>query len=350
MTKLFFQIVLFLIYSISSFAQDCQPERVALQSSDPQIQLDGFSYAPPVSPKGIALVLGGSGFSKAGFGGPSKLACLLSKNGLLSFEWNKRGIVTHHDFLDISIDKEQYGKATVSQRALDLQSVINQLSLEHKELKIHLVGGSEGGSVITNLDSHYLPLASSIVIFNSLSMGASEAVARNMLENGAKNWLTLIDPNKDDLVSSEEINEIYSSDLPWFALASLIQSRGFVHFDKNSDGNLTGKEFGSELYEYYGFQFEDRNEYWFDSNELPNNYHEDARSLKTFSEICESLETPTLVQYGLLDESIPSHLSEKTQSQCEANNATQFKAYDNGHAPNLDYFEDIIEFLMNNND
>ena len=87
--------------------------RLTIASID-SIQLDSFIYFPEsVQPKAVVLVIGGSGLTHAGFGGPSKFAKAFGDSGFISVEWNKRGLITNADLTDIYKDFAVYNTTTI---------------------------------------------------------------------------------------------------------------------------------------------------------------------------------------------------------------------------------------------
>ena len=151
-----FNLFLITVLSCLTNLSAAQIERSYFEVED-NIELEGFFHMPLDTNliKGVVLVVGGSGFTKGGFGGPAGLAKKLADSGYISFEWNKRGLRTNQSFTSVEMSKI-YESADIDNIYSDAVGAMDHVTGIYPNLPLYVVGGSEG-SIITTLLAESFP-------------------------------------------------------------------------------------------------------------------------------------------------------------------------------------------------
>ena len=341
MNKLIFALNI-LVFSISTYATEVK--RLLIPSVD-GIHLDSFEYLPdnPSLARGVILVIGGSGFTHAGFGGPARFATSFSQKGYFGIEWNKRGIVTNTELKDTSLDVTIYNTAIIENIFKDASQVLTFVKSRYPGLPIFVLGGSEGSVTTTLLAEHFPTDIKAAATFGNVVMPFIQTSSMQITDLFLKeNWKSL-DINVDDKVTAEELSTFKSTDEEFTFLANA----NFSKADLSNDGFISFKEMSAFIVNHFVNEHPNSN-YWLDSSGVANGYLASMYKLAPLTYRANNITIPVFMAQGEDDWNTPVQDVYEFQIQCKALNKNNFtfKYYAGvGHAPSNDMFNDFLNYF-----
>lgn len=340
MKKLVF---LFTVLS-SCFVFASNLNRVLVSSTD-NIKLDTFVYNPSneTVPKGVILAIGGSGFTRAGFGGPSSFCRGFSANGFVAIDWNKRGIITSNDLKSTSVDFSVYNSATIENIFLDAASILEYAVKTYPHLPIFVVGGSEGSVTTTLLAQYYGKSIRAVATFGNVVMPFVQTASMQITDLFLKeNW------KKFDL---DQNNEVTPSEYSGFKTEDeefkFFMKTPFTMIDRSEDGIITFDEMSAFIVDYFVNEHPNKN-YWYDSSGVANQYLESMYRLEPLTTRAYDISIPVFVAQGEIDWNTPAKNVYELEIQLKTTkkNNFRFKYYSKvGHAPSPEMFNDFLTFF-----
>jgi pimeloyl-ACP methyl ester carboxylesterase len=344
MRQIIATILLFL--SVSALAQGFESSRIHFQGGQEGVTLEGFLYKPQANaPKGVVMVIGGSGYTSGGFGGPAKFGMALAQNGFIGFEWNKRGLTSNKELNDVQLNYDLYKTATISNLILDAEAALDLLKTKFPTLPLFVIGGSEGSVVTTSLAQRNPDKIKAISTFGTViphfvEIVTSQANHDFLVTNGAF--------KKCDL---DEIDSYTEKELNCFAKTH--DDLGFLEgqfqkIDFNSDGRIDRNELLSGISDYLLLEISNPDEYWFEKSKVPPGFFKEMFKIKPLFNRVDEIKVPTLFMHGDLDDRTPIQYAYrlKTQTRTKGYSHIQFKFYKGvGHGPSAQMAADFLKFF-----
>lgn len=340
---LYFVLVLF--FAIPQ-ANAAQINRQLVASLDAPIQLDTFIYTPDfAAPKGVVLAVGGSGFTRAGFGGPSTLAKYASSLGYIAIEWNKRGLTTNSAVNDVQKDLSVYRTATFDRILVDAESILAFSKRTFPGMPIYIVGGSEGSAVTSRLAEFHPTEIRAIATFGTLVSPFVEIISKQLSDQiVAPNWKNL-DANGDQVISEKEFEKIKGKD-GWDFLTPF----AFKELDVTGDNAISYNELERFIVNYFVNEHPDQ-DFWLNSSGVATGWIESMFRIPSLFERAKNIRIPYIVLHGESDDKAPIKYVYEFES------FTKHLKYENfrfkyhagvGHGPNEKMFSEILEFFRMN--
>lgn len=331
---------------ISIHAWAAEPLRFSYTSSDPSIPLEGFIYEPvdPTNARGVVLVIGGSGFTKGGFGGPSKFARALSDQGYIAFEWNKRGIVSNADLTDTQKDFAIYNTATLDNILLDAEASFALLRNSYPGKDLYVIGGSEGSIVTTHLAEKFDSQIRAVAVFGVVVTHFVQVVEKQITDLVLEKYWNDYDQDQDNFLSPSEFSAIPRDHEDWGYLANM----GFSSIDVSRDQKISRDEAAKATMQFYLLDKNNRDEYWLESSGIASGYFESIFSVAPLTIRSENINIPVHVLQGEDDWNTPAkyvYQLENVTKIRQQNNFT-YKYYAGvGHSPSGEMLQDILQYF-----
>ena len=332
-------IVSFLTINVFGFTT----QRLTIPSID-SIQLDSFIYFPEgVEPKGIVLVIGGSGLTRAGFGGPSKFAKAFADNGFIGVEWNKRGLITNIEISDVLKDFSIYNTTTIDKIYADAQSVLIFMKSKYPQLPVFVLGGSEGSVTTTLLAEKDGNFITAVATFGNVIMPFIQTSSMQVSDLFLKERWQKIDLDRNNSVDSKELSEFSKTDKEF----AFIDKSIFSEIDLSGNGVLSYEELATYVVDYFVNNHPDK-DFWYKSSGVSTHYLDSMFRLPPLTSRSLNIVTPVFIAQGEDDWNTPVKQVYDFQIQCKALGKTNFifKYYAGvGHAPSAQMLNDFIMYF-----
>lgn len=318
-------------------------------NSNEGIQLEGFLYKPinEDTAKGIILSIGGSGFSRGGFGGPAAFSRYAQSNGFVAFEWNKRGVRSNSSLTDISVNRSEYDSTTMETLVDDAELALVCVSSKFPKLPVFAFGGSEGSYVTTLLAQRRPKDVFGIATFGTGIAPFIEVIEHQVAGHFLANYCKENNLHFDHQFSLDDLNSIAKSNEDFLPIINLLFP--------NEDAELKTvslAEIRNIVTKYWLLDVPNRDEYWFNTSATPKGFFESIIQIPSMFDRLEKISSPTLIMHGALDDSAPVQYAYQLQTVCKLRKLNNyfFKFFANaGHAPTpemidygLSFFENII--------
>lgn len=339
-------ILVALLLSMTSLAYAAEPSRFYYPSADPAFELEGFLYEPAdlSRARGVVIVIGGSGFTKGGFGGPSKFARVFSDQGYIAFEWNKRGITSNANLTNTTKDFSIYRTATLSNLLMDAERSLELMDTRYPNLPIFVVGGSEGSIVTTHLAEMYATRIRAVSIFGVVVTHFMQVIEKQLSDQVLKKHWKNFDLNEDKYLSPGEFAAITPDNEHWGFLADI----GFDAIDVTGDQKISRAEASKATIQFYLIDKEDRDEYWMETSGVAPGYIESIFSVAPLLNRSENISTPVFVLQGEDDWHTPAkyvyQLENVTRLRGQSNFSYTYYA-GTAHAPSGEMLSDILRYF-----
>ena len=334
-----FSFCILILFSSNVFAI----ERVSFSSSG-NINLEGFFYYPEKidNAKSLIIVIGGSGHTSGGFGGPSKASSLFANNGHISFEWNKRGIKSNEELTDINIDNSIYETATIDNIFLDASAALNFAHNLYPNLPVFVLGGSEGSIVTTLLAENYPHLITAAASFGTVVNSFIDTMFFQA-SDGINKSLFSYDADNDERISKDEFNSALAG---WRKFQDLVSdaNMSFDKIDFFKDGYIERNEIERMVTNHSLLT----SGYMMESSGLPDSYLRSMYSILPLYNRIQNIEIPFSFFHGTSDWNTPVDKVMQLELITKALNLDNFNFHyytGLGHAPSSQMFINILEFF-----
>ena len=334
--------LLLVVASSWAFASDVK--RLKIKSVD-NIKLDAFIYLPDdlAKAKGIVLTIGGSGFTKAGFGGPANFSQMFAASDFIALEWNKRGILTSQNVDSTTLDKSIYDSATIENIVVDASKVLEFARKTYPHLPVFIVGGSEGSVTTTLLAEYYPQDIKAVATFGNVVVPFVQLVHMQISSIVFQDVWNDLDTNKDQSLSPAEITG-FKTDLEEY---SFIAKLDFAKADVTSDGKLSRDEMAKFLVNYITLENPDK-DYSYKSSGVPPRYMDSIFRVAPLTNRAYNISIPVFIAQGEDDWNTPAKDVYQFQVQCQTSRLKNFsfKYYAKvGHAPSREMFSDFLSYF-----
>lgn len=338
-----FLLVLFLIFfSLEAFALD----RVYIETFD-KIKIEGFFHYPENidEAKSLIIVIGGSSYTKGGFGGPARFAKAFAEQGHIGFEWNKRGLRTNDELNVVTCNREEYEGANLDNLVLDAEVALIFAHNRYPHLPVYVVGGSEGSIVTTLLAEKYPKIISAAATFGTVVNSFIDYVLYQMNDNISEEFFKF-DQDDNQVISEAEFNRACSESK---AFADLIEEIGidFETIDFFKDGVIERNEIKRMLANYSLF----KPGYMLQTSGMPDSYFASIYSITPLYNRIQNITIPVGFFHGSDDWATP--VDKMLQLEIVAKTLKldnfSFRYYTGvGHAPSDEMAIDILKFFESN--
>lgn len=340
--------IITVFFSLSALATE--PTRVLFASNDTSFDLEGFLYEPTdmTNTKGVVLVIGGSGFTRAGFGGPAMFSQRASDSGFIAFEWNKRGLTTNHDLTEIHKNLDVYKSATIDNIFADASAALDFIKNRYPTLPLFIVGGSEGSIVTTHLAAKYPKSIKAISTFGTVVAPFINIVEKQMADQIINTYWSKFDLDKNEFIDVQEFSNI-QEDGEW---AIFIENYSFTEIDVTADSKISRSELSRVLLLTFLSDEEKYTEHWLETSGIAPNYFEAIFSIESLYNRAKNIKVPALFVHGEEDWNTPVEdvYQLENLSAVMGYDHFQFKYYNSiGHAPSPEMLVDILEYFENIN-
>lgn len=341
-----FVFVILFFFSINVLA--AVPQRVLIDSSS--VKIDSFVYQPEnlAHAKGVILVIGGSGFTHAGFGGPSKLCQFASSKGYVCVEWNKRGLKTNIELNAIEKNLEIYNTATIENIYYDAKSVLLYMNSRFPDLKLFVAGGSEGSVTTTLLAERNPNLIKAVSTFGNVVVPFVQVLHNQLTDLTVKKWWSILDADNNSYLDEVEYSKALQSGKLGQDLIQLLSSFKFDEIDITQDHRVNFDELSRMIATYFLKTMPNLDQYWLDSSGVAKGWIESMLKLPSLYERSQKILVPVFVVQGEDDWNTPVqdvYKFELFSKKLGLSNFT-FKYYAGvGHAPSPEMFSDILSFF-----
>jgi alpha-beta hydrolase superfamily lysophospholipase len=327
---------------LPSFAGDVK--RVYFKSID-DIEIEGFFHLPK-APKGLIIMVGGSGPSNGGFGGPTLFAEAFLDKGYASFEWNKRGIRTNDEYSDVSLDKNTYSTNSLDNIILDAEAAFLYAVNTYPDLPIFVVGGSEGSLVASVLAQKYPNQITAGATFGTVVESFIAYVTQQLTD---PTWVALLKYDTDDSnsLSKEEYSKALEG-LPDLNALFTQLNISFNDIDFLKDQSIRMIEVQKVLTE--GIIVNSPG-YMLESSGLPDSYFPSIFRLEPLYNRIHDITIPFAFFHGNEDWNTPVKYLVKLEILVKTFGLEnfEFNYYPGlGHGPSREMFDDIVKFLEGN--
>lgn len=334
--------LLLVVASSWAFASDVK--RLKIKSVD-NIKIDTFIYLPDdlAKAKGIVLTIGGSGFTKAGFGGPANFSQMFAANDFIALEWNKRGILTSQNVDSTTLDKTVYESATIENIVVDASKVLEFARKTYPHLPVFIVGGSEGSVTTTLLAEYYPNDIKAVATFGNVVTPFIQLVNMQITDILFKEIWSDLDANKDQVVSPAELSGFKTAVEEFQFIAKL----DFAKVDVTSDGTVAREELAKFLVNYIINENPNKN-YSYESSGVPPNYLNSIFRIAPLTYRAYNISIPVFIAQGEDDWNTPTKYVYEFQTQCKTSKLQNFtfKYYAKvGHAPSKEMFSDFLSYF-----
>jgi pimeloyl-ACP methyl ester carboxylesterase len=315
-------------------------------SSKGSARLEGFLYEPTNGKpsKGIILSVGGSGFSRGGFGGPAAFSRYAQSNSFTTFEWNKRGIQSNVSLTDIKVNRPEYDLTTIDTLVDDAEAALSYMQSKFPNLPVFVFGGSEGSYVTTLLAQRVPKNVSGIASFGTGIAPFIEVIEHQLAGQFLASYCKERNYHFDHKFSLDELNSIAKANEDFLPIVSVLFPSEGEHSKK-----FSAVEIKNEATKYWLLDVPNRDEYWFNTSASPKGFFESMVGVPSMFDRLEKIPIPTLILHGTLDESAPVQYAYQLQTVCRLRKLNNFifKFYPNaGHAPTLEMIDDGIKFFQ----
>lgn len=342
-----------LLFSFSVFAQS-NLERVVIGNGyKVDFPLDAFVYKPQdpsIKIKGVMITIGGSGFTKGGFGGPSRFSKGSTEYGFIGFEWNKRGITTNETLTTIEINEEIYKTATLRKIYEDAEAALKFIGERYPKLPIYIVGGSEGSVITTLLAEFHKNEIAGISAFGVVVPAFIEIMVHQLGNQIVHKRWHEFDKNLDGYLDIDEFKTLELMDNESLVNWIMFKEYGFKNIDVTGDNLASKEELLRVVTDYLvADQGGEHQTMWMETSGIAPGYFQSIFGISSLYRRIKSIEVPTLFMHGEEDILTPVKYVYRLNTVVNTFNLknVNFKYYAGvGHAPGPQMFEDCIKFFL----
>lgn len=322
-----------------------EPSRKIFRSNG-ETQLEGFLYeiSNGRPAQGVILSVGGSGFSRGGFGGPAAFSRYAQSNAFVAFEWNKRGVHSNQALTDITVNRSEYDSTTIDTLVDDAEAALLYMCSKFPNLPVFLFGGSEGSYVTTLLAQRRPKEVAGIATFGTGIAPFIEVIEHQLAGQFLASYCKEKNFHFDHQFCLDELNSIAKVNEDFLPVV-----RSLFPPEEVQSKTFSALEIKSEMTRYWLLEVPNRDDYWFNTSASPKGFFESMVKVPCMFDRLEKITVPSLILHGALDESAPIQYAYQLQiiSKLRKLNNYFFKFYPKaGHAPTQEMISDGVSFFQ----